>query len=266
MTVHRYEDALIWKLRLLEFTQSDLGGLYLTGFQDSLNAQHLPEERQPPGMIRELQRRCLDEGDPIYVSAEMTDLVDAARVDFTPEKLLPGDPWTPTGFALFPRAIVLDDAPLSEKTLGRSPNGLIPVRAISWHAMHSEDLSVGCFWISFYNHVADDGEIAGYSEEDRAHIIAPMLLGHTWQWTWGQDPTLPENQPARVEGEDPAESMLRAREQAAFVQTFWRLGQQFVPVKHRAPRPLRREAKRKRRREEEITVMTLRRARARRPR
>ena len=44
------------------------------------------------------------------------------------------------------------------------------------------------------------------------------------------------------------------------MQSFWRLGQQFVPVKHRAPRPLRREAKRKRRREEEITVMTLRRA------
>ena len=44
------------------------------------------------------------------------------------------------------------------------------------------------------------------------------------------------------------------------MQAFWRISQQFVASKHRAPRPLRREAKRKDATGENITVIHLRRS------
>jgi hypothetical protein len=198
------------------------------------------------------------------VSPDVIDLVDHARETFQPETLLPSDPFTPCGFALFPRPVMLDDAPVTEKNPFRSPGGFIPVRAISWMALHNEDLSAGCFWISFYSHMDDD------EEQQRAHAtsdqvswlrsIAPMSLGHTWQWQWGVDPRGMAAQ--LIQGEDPERSQKRAHEQASFVQTFWRLGQQFIPIKQPAPRQVWRDAKRKGATvHKEVTVMVLRRAR-----
>jgi hypothetical protein len=268
--IHRYEDALVAKLRLLEFTESGNGLRYLHGVQASMNAMHQPDERLPDGMIHALQMRVLREAEPIYVSADMTDLVDHARATFEPETLLPSDPFCPTGFAVFPRAVLLNDAPRTEANPLRSPQGLIPVRALAWQSVHSEDLSVGCFWISHYTHVDDDLEYGRHEgpngerldEEGIAWFrrLAPLSLVHTWQWTWGVDPR--EARAGLVEGESPEDSQARANEQASFIQTFWRLAQQFVPIKRRAPRQIWRDAIRKGAKDfRDVNVVLLRRER-----
>ena len=258
----RHEDALIAKLKLLEFSESEIGRRYLVGFQDSMNAMHVEEERLPRGLLGALQVETLRKADPIYVSADVTDLVDTARETFVPEVLLPGDPFCPVGFAILPRPILLDDAPVTEANQLRSPTGILPVRAIAWMPMHSEDLEQGCFWISFYTHVEDDVEHGRkYPDGERGRVLqslAPLSLVHMFQWSWGHDPS--EYRAGLVEGEGTERSEFRARQQTQLVQAFWRLGQQFVPAKERAPRALRREAKRRRTEDDLITVMVLRRA------
>jgi hypothetical protein len=95
-------------------------------------------------------------------------------------------------------------------------------------------------------------------EDALPRMQTPLLLSHTFQWEWGSDSSEPAT---AVPGEDVEFARYRAHLQGATVQTLWRLAQQFVPVRSRAPRGLRRDAKRKWRRDvSDVNVVVLRRA------
>jgi hypothetical protein len=64
-------------------------------------------------------------------------------------------------------------------------------------------------------------------------------------------------------GEGPDVKERRSIDQCRTVQTLWRLSQQFVPVSHRAPRGIRRDASRKLKRDiSDVNVIVLRRERS----
>jgi hypothetical protein len=256
----RYEDAMIEKLRIHEWYNSQNGILLLRDFFEDLNARHVAEERLGVEGLIYLQQQMVKIADPIYVGDEILEIVDRARWTFEPEALLPGDPFTPCGFALFPRPLYLDDAP--DGTYNGKPVAYreeVPVRAIGWLAMHDETLERGCFWISFFSHIDDTKKFIEPEKYEFFRRYAPLSLVHQWQWTWGNNPM--EVQAIESPGEEPGVGAQRARMQAALVQTFWRIGQQRVTVPERVPRAIWRDYRRKTGIEmREVKVMLLRRA------
>ena len=154
----RFEDALIAKMRIHEWYQTAEGQRYLAGFFMDMNRKHHPDERVDISGLAYLQQQMVEHSDPIYVSSDVTDIIDHARWSWKSEILLPGDPFVPRGFAIFPKPIYIEDAPYTKERPYVYKEG-IPVRAIAWFPMHSEDLSVGCYWIAFYVHIEDDEHI-----------------------------------------------------------------------------------------------------------
>jgi hypothetical protein len=249
----RWEDAMVEQLRLHEFIASHEGRHYMEVFERRMNAMHIPDERLADGFLHALQTMALHEAEPVYVSADICELVDHARESLELEPCRASDPFVPSGFCLLAKPLKLRDGP----GLGDSA---IMVRGIGWISIHTEDLADGAFWISFYCHFDDDPHHALWNGSEREYlgVRAAMMLGHTFQWTWGNRMSVAE----LVDGELQQDAQFRAREQASMIQTLWRLGQQFVSVKRRAPRPLRRDVKRKMRRElEDVHVVLLRRER-----
>lgn len=292
MRFGRWEDAMIAQTRLLEWTESDLGMRYLAGFFQDMNEKHTEQARRDPRLLMGIQHEMLRLGEPIYVSADVCDLIDNARKTWQPERLLPGDAFAPRGFLLLPRPILIDDMPpTKENPLRATPapgalHGYIPVRAIAWLPLHSEDLSVGAFWIAFYLHVDDEYELAdelgapsrfdlpgpdgGRISREEARKVMPMSVVHQWQWSWGStDPWADENSrawddPSRFDvlPEDSLEQLIeRSRMQTALMQTIWRIGSQLVPTRERPQRQWWRDANRKGIPHREVTVITLRRGR-----
>jgi hypothetical protein len=258
----RWEDAAQFQLGLLEFSQSYVGREYLEEFEKALNAQHPTSAQVPEGFLHATQLQTLANAEPCYVSNDVCELIDQMRHSFQIEQVRPSDPFCEHGFMLLAKPIMLHDAPWNEENPGSSRDGLTPVRIIAWTSIHSEDYEVGSFWVSFYNHFDDD---PGHHEHDMPLVekrIHPMLLGHTFQWSWGDKPIEDRLAGLTLPGENPEHARFRAIEQSQLVQTTWRLAQQFVPVKRRSPRPLRREAKRRRlKMVDEVNVVLLRRQR-----
>lgn len=275
----RWEDAMIAQSRIASWYDTRDGLRYLAAFFADMNRKHQQEARRDPRLLASIQVTTLREAEPVYVSADVTEIVDHARHSFEPEPVRPTDPFVPTGFALFPRPLILMDGPRTDANPHRSPTGEIPIRALAWHSMHSEDYSLGTFWISYYADFEDELELGITREEDAAdgwistqEIIdaarqrsQPLLsLVHQWQWNWHSAPwTEPENLDVLPEdGLD--ETMQRAKAQTQLVQSFWRIASQIVPGKERPPRAMRRERLR-RGMTEDVTVIRLRRTGAPRP-
>jgi hypothetical protein len=257
----RWEDAMVSQVRLYEFVNSANGRTFMDDFQTDMNAKHPPGARLAPGFLHAIELATLGDAEPIWVSGEMTELVDHARHEFEPESVQPNDPFVPRGFALLAAPIRLLDSPPTDEEPLRAPDGTVPIRAVAWTAIHSEDLSQGAFWLSLYMHLDDRPDL---SEEGRRQVLAmygPMVLVHAFQMTWGRDP-MEGALSVRIESEAVEETRFRARQQGQLIQTLWRLASQFVPVKRRAPRQIRRDAARRLgpKAVETVNVVTLRRA------
>ena len=245
----RWEDAMIEQLRLYEFISSYRGHEYMHGFEVGMNDKHPPSNQVPDGLLHQIQQDTLEMAEPVYVGADVCELIDHARDSFEVESVLPSDPFVPAGFCLLATPLMLHDIPGSE-------NEMVPVRAISWMSAHSEDLSMGAFWISFY---ARMDEVPKYPAP-QDWVGYPIFVAHMFQWQWGTKPLAERLEVIALEGEDMDAAHARATEQAQMVQTLWRLAAQFVPAKQRAPRGLRREAQRKMKRNlDDVIVMLLRR-------
>ena len=269
----RWEDAMISQQRILEWYRSEMGLRYLVAFMDDMNAKHTPNARVETKLLAAIQVKTLLEAEPVWVAPEAIELVDHARTSFEPEPLVASDPFVPNGFALFSEPLIMHDAPQTEKNWGRSPTGEFPVRALAWMAVHSEDLSMGCFWLSLYVDIDDElalnptdnrwvesGYFGGMRDEDLDYMrrVMPLSLVHQYQWSWGKRGW--EN-PNVTEDEDRQQSLMRAREQAQLPQVFWRIASQFTALRAQVPRQMRRDFRRKGGQFDEVTVITLRRGR-----
>lgn len=274
----RFEDAMVAQTRVLTWLQTRPGLLYLQGFYEDMDRHHKPEHRRDPAILAGIQLNSLRDGEPIYASVEACELVQYAMRTFEPERALPGDPFTPAGFALLGKPLLVMDAPWSPDAPGRSPTGLLPVRALSWSSIHNEDYSRGCFWISFYIDWRDEEAEYAASLDPKGNMLVwrenarvlreagfPTLqLAHQFQWSWGE---MPWTKPEALEIEpvvenDPLEAIVaRSKEQATLIQTFWRIASQFRPAKVRAPRGIWRDSNRKGLDKRDVTVIRLRRSR-----
>jgi hypothetical protein len=245
----RWEDAMIEQIRMYEFIASDGGRRYMAGFQASMNDKHPPAAQVPDGLLHALQLTTLASAEPVYVASEVCDLIDHARDSFQLETVRASDAFVPAGYCLLATPLVLHDIPGANEEL-------VPVRAIAWTAVHSEDYSQGAFWISFY---ANIDEVPGHVPA-KDWVGYPIFLAHMFQWQWNDKPVSDRLETIAVAGEDPDQAKARATEQGQLVQTLWRLAQQFVPIKQRAPRAQRREAQRKLKRQlDDVNIMILRR-------
>lgn len=263
----RWEDALIAQSRIHSWYSTPAGRRYLIAFFVDMNLKHSPEARIDPRLLGGIQAETLMEAEPVYVSADVTDLVDHARHDFRPEPIRANDPFLRSGFALFPRPLFISDAPVTEEQPMRSPTGEIPIRAMAWTCRHSEDFTIGAHWISYYADFGDEAD-AGFGERyealaeaARAQGHPPLSLVHQFQWSWGTNPSADPANLDLAPGDTREEAHSRAVMQAQLIQTFWRIGSQLVAAKERPTRQMRREALRRGIRGEEVTVIRLRRTR-----
>lgn len=276
MRYGRWEDALVAKEQHLRFLNSRRGISYMDAVQESLNAQHDPRERIPQGLLWTVLKIACEEGAPIYVSDDVTEVIDVARKTFEPEPLLASDIFTPHGFMLFPRPLLLNDHPkYGEATF-------IAVRAVAWTTlMDDEDPSVGCVWVSYLSHYEDDPTYAihlpfwerveqlglqrGLYEVDRN---AALTAAHVCQMTFGRDPhdipvQFPIDELERGLTPEQLAEQHRGRgyQQWVLPQVAWRLASQLVRAPMRPPRPTRREMERWGRPSPDVTVIRLRRYR-----
>lgn len=274
MSYSRWQDAMIEQKARLEFQLTSAGRSTTQDMQDSLDFQYREDgiRGTPDDFFHSLLLETLHQADPVYIAPNVLELIDHARENWQPEPVLPTDPFTQVGFALFPRALVLDDSPVNTQ------QGFhVPIRAVAWIPVTANDSpperavslgSQGCFWVFMFHHYEDD-HLTGRPDEVselllRAHPNARLMLTHAFQWSWGDNPYL-QYVDAAAEEEDPenaqvlAETAERARQQGALIQVMWRIGQQVVQTKERLPRPLRRDNARRQLRHEDVTVIHLRR-------
>lgn len=261
----RWQDAMVTQARLLDWTMTPVGLDYLERFFTDMHVKRPTDSGHTVRMLSRLQVHSL-RGEPTYVSHDACELVEHAAQTFQPEPVLPSDPWVPNGFALLAKPLHVLDAPESDG----APAEHIPIRAVAWASIHNEDISKGCFWLSYYIDLDDEIEYAAQAgiksrwndnEDDMRRAYAQLTLAHQWQWAWGRSVTDPDYQPVGGPGEDPDVLHERARAQAALFQTLWRIGSQFVAAKERAPRGIWRDANRKGVEGTDVTVIRLRRAR-----
>jgi len=268
MKYSRWHDAMIAQARISEFYQSDMGLRYLEAFMADMNRKHTVDARIDIRMLAAIQYRMIANSEPVYVSYDACELINVARETFEPEMVLPSDPFVPSGFALLAKPMTISDAPVTPTSPWRSPIGLIPIRAIAWLPIHTEDMQQGTFWIGFYTAVEDElalGDDSRYANEPlllaNMRKYTPLSLVHQWQWTWGKDPNKWLTRELDIlPDDDPEAAPIRAKQQAQLVQTMWRLGSQFTPARERPQAPIRRDAKRKGlTQHDEVNVVVLRR-------
>lgn len=248
----RFEDALFQQTQQLRFLESEKGASYMGAFQSDWTEKR--RAQYPPGWLHTLTTESLRRADPIYVSPDVTEIIDVAMEKFEPEPILPSDPFVPCGFAYLPRSIRRPDRQ------GRE-NG---IRAISWlpitdkGTIASEDGPgwVG-IWMSFFSHESDPNgeEYLNYRE------LSPLFELQYLHGTFVRFES-PEWEPKEEQmvGLDPEKVMASARDQWVLPQVMWRIGQQLVPTQERPSRNVRRDAQRHGVLQDEVSVLRLRRS------
>ena len=261
--MQRWSDAAFEQERLLGTVKHNpIFRSYINDFQEAAY-----EELFPEGTMLKLHEYMLQEADPMYVSAEVTDMWDYARESFKAEVLHAWDLPANISFALLPRPLIMDDA----------DGNRISFRALSWipagqgDVEWSEDNEPQGVWYTLWSHINDGGDDFFRPAKDAPEREAWEALG---EWSILFSGMLPFGQPEEYQmgafqdasvGEDATIDDIEAAAKVRRVtwillQTFWRLSRQIVPTKAPLPRQLRRDRKRHYR-TEDVTVITLRRQR-----
>jgi hypothetical protein len=251
----RWEDAMLEQMRLLDFARSYDGRRVLDEQERDMNARHKPEARLPAGFLVNMQLLTLSEAEPCWIAPDVVDLIHHARETWTPEAVIGSDAFVPSGFCLLSKPIYLHNEPDNPQAF----------RALAWTSIIGDDNTSGCFWISVYGHVDDDPNPMEDEMRDWWRRNSPLQLAHYYQWTWGTLPSEDDDLNVNAEPYDdsPGEVVRRAREQETTMQVLWRLSQQLVPVAHKAPRGIRRDAKRRLKLDQQnVNVIKLRRERS----
>lgn len=109
------------QLALHRWMTSSAGGRWMSNWLRA-EIESTPKKAATVGLLANAEPMKLLTADPIWVSEEMCDIVDAARQDFQPEPLLWDDFIVPTGFLYFARPLIMDDRRGTKVSVG----------AISW--------------------------------------------------------------------------------------------------------------------------------------
>jgi hypothetical protein len=261
-----WDTALDAQTDLLRSFQTREGREYLNGFItslanagmfDSRSGELAPPDPQYAEFIVGHATGLLSECDPIYVSPDLTELIDYAADTFQPEPLVPTDLLVPSGFAYFSKPLfVRDRRDLEMPFRAVQWNPIIDVPGVGGKTPTRDELANG-------QHVYSGVVIALY-----AHCNDPDPMDDHRPWTadvkvGGSDlameyvTTLRFNQQSKV-----YESDNSVRDLLSHIKVFFRLCQQTiaVPRHERVARPTWKRARASWKDIKEVVVFTLRRA------
>lgn len=162
-----WQDAHSEQMALWRFVRSDLGQRVIREWA-AAEVQGQPLKTVVYASMIEAEADKLRGADPIFIAAEMSDLIDAARETFKPEAFVETDVLTDNGFVYFEKPLALIDR--SKKT--------VSLGAFSWQPIVSsdEDDHRRGLAISFYS--TADAEWDDFHVEHRRWMLqvgAPKL-------------------------------------------------------------------------------------------
>lgn len=255
------------------FLNSENGARFIEGFRAS-EIESDPENANINKFLHSNLTSTLWNAEPIYVTTEMMDLLEAAWPSFQPEIFHEEDMFLPWGFAYLARPIVLKDV----RGVG------VAHRAVAWQPARREEDQRPATYVSTWANMDDNvDEYLRYESEAnraamRAYFGQAMALNYATPMMYGLTvhQMLEKGFEERAASYDqgtvfrgvPGPGSQEEIEHAtvtmlSFLQCLWRmLGQQVaIGFKQRPPRAQRRRLERERFPEKYITVVTLRRPR-----
>lgn len=255
-----HKQSATWALYL-----TDRGKEYLASYSHSRDITE-PDQRQTPAWLSHAVLSTLWNAEPVYVTSEMMDVLEASWPSFQDEPLREEDLFIPNGFVYLPRPVRIKDWRGNQ----------IGHRAVAWSKAMTSDGKASGLWVSTWStgqDVIDDGHMLpdGMSAEEIRAVhdtfSAGMCLNYDTPLHFGYDP---EQQMAdrikelRALGKDEKDLPAMAsatNELLRFLQALWRLLGQRVAVgmQRRPSRATRRGTARLQYAEKTITVITLRR-------
>ena len=122
-----WQDAYDAQMGLWRWYRSNGGDEWLGGLYQEAVSHANPDFKQALALMYDGETGRLVDCDPIFVSAEMCQVVDAARHSFEPEPLQLTDLMTPRGFLYFEEELVIPD---------RHGHPL-PIKAVAWSQQYS---------------------------------------------------------------------------------------------------------------------------------
>lgn len=270
----RWEEALDVQTSLLDFWRKPAGQRYALDFAADTN-----KKGRPGGDIYaaspQIEGAKLERGSPVFVEADVLDLVDAAAETFRPEPFLAEDMFVEEGFALFERAVTVLD--VNGRTCSFRAMSWGPV-AIQWETEGKKEVKP-FFHCCLYTHCDDEDDYRDDHYRERAengetpedvrrswHEVfgGPFSMFHVSNIPFGSSPEEVEHNTqtrAIPEKIDVRAETMELDQLWRFLQAFFRLAQQRIaaPSERRAPRASRRRAQRIGKEAENVLVITLRR-------
>lgn len=268
-----WETVLENQVRLMNWWRSPRGETYAAGFARDV------AQKDRPGVefyraIAPVESAKLERAEPVYVDANVCELVTLAANSVGLEPLQPEDLFTLEGFALLERPVELEDV----------QGKVAAFRAFSWGPMLAEDPDgrpEGYLNVTLYSHWEDDDD---YSPSLRAELMRrqdiaskadvgvawrrvfggnDLSMYHSALFPWSRVPdelvTTAGVKSTAIDAKDLAPSTLWA-----FLQSFFRLAEQRViaPVRTHGNRASRKRLQRLREDVDGVLVVTLRRPKA----
>ena len=225
------------------------------GWAEDVNSKYTRSETAR-GIVRQ-QRQLLWQADPIWITEDMADLLEAAWPQFEPELVRQDDLIIPAGFALLPRVLYVTDL-WGKRT---------PVRAIAW-MQAADDEGPGIF-VTLYCGATDADDYGTEKLPFMSRLYGDaMSMSHTTALRFGTDPAqLAKNAyEARTDKDRISEEQAwqASFQQLRLLQCFWRLTKQQIAVgfRRQPSRATRRRSERAEYPDKYVTVVTLRRPRS----
>lgn len=262
-----WEVALEKQMATWAFLNSEAGWDFIKGYRES-EIRSDPDNAAVNAHLFDNLDKMLWQADPVYVTNDMMDLLEAALPSFEPEVFHEEDVFLHSGFVYLPRPVVIKDV----RGLG------VAHRAIGWMQAAREGDGVPATYVSTWadlNVDTDDyidHETPEIQRKLREHFGQAMVLNYASPMIYGMTPremlsdtfVAPLDQgTTRLPPRDPDRLEQATFDILSFLQCLWRLlGQRVaVGIQQRPPRAQRRRAEKVRYPDKYVTVITLRRPR-----
>lgn len=242
-----WQQVLDDQLDIYRWLSTPQGDYAMRAFEKSYLANN--DRFHSKNSLQQVERSKFYLADPMYVSDDMQQVIEAAAESFKPEALRPSDLPTSYGFTVFPRPFLMKDS--HEKTVTFRAFAWMPV-SINTQNKETGEESIGeGIHISYYSH-RDDMLLDDYGKD----------LGNEWPMSISY--SMLHFTPWRFDEEAPTTGDVASHlEWWIIVQTFFRISMQQISDRYQQ-KPLRASTKRwqrevKTEKDRYITVIRLRR-------